>query len=232
MSTPASAPRAGRVGLLLAAGGLVTLVACGVLVRDGRVGPAERRVFHAINDLPDWLYQPLWITQQLGNLVVAFGLVVLLAVALRKPKLAVAAVLAVVAKLLLERVVKSVVERARPGTSVGDVVLRGQVSPGGLSFVSGHAAITVAMATALTAVIPRRWTPLLWLLVFLNGFTRIYVGAHNPLDVVGGAGLGLLIGGPLHAWLAADRGADEAGGEASRRRSAWTRRERKPRGGT
>jgi hypothetical protein len=28
-------------------------------VADGRVGPAERAVFHAINGLPSWLYQPM-----------------------------------------------------------------------------------------------------------------------------------------------------------------------------
>ena len=99
--------------------------------------------------------------------------------------------LAVGAKLWLEQVVKSVVERTRPGTSVGDAILRGQVSSDGLSFVSGHAVIAVAMATALSAVLPRRWRTVVWVLVALNGVTRIYVGAHNPLDIVGGAGLGL-----------------------------------------
>ena len=29
-------------------------------------------------------------------------------------------------------------------------------------------------------------------------FTRVYVGAHNPLDVICGAGLGLAIGGVLN----------------------------------
>ncbi len=191
-----------RVGATVALGGLLVLVAAGLVARNGRVGPAERRVFDAINGLPDWLYRPLWIFQQFGNLVVALLVVLLVAAVLRRWELAAAGVVAVLAKLSLERVVKSVVARSRPGTTVPDAILRGQVSPGGLSFVSGHATITVAMATALSAVAPRRWLIPIWLVVALNGLTRIYVGAHNPLDIVGGTGLGLVIGGPLYAWLA------------------------------
>lgn len=189
------------VGLAVALGGLALLVACGLVADSGKVGPAERRVFRAINDLPDWLEGPLWIFQQFGNIVVAFAVMVGVAVLLRRPRLAAAAVVAVVAKLYLEQVVKSVVERSRPGTSIGDVILRGDVSPGGLSFVSGHATITTAAAMALTAVLPGRWKAVPWVAAALNGLGRIYAGAHNPLDVVGGAGLGLVIGGLLYAAL-------------------------------
>jgi undecaprenyl-diphosphatase len=191
-----------RAGATIAVSGLAVLAGAGLIASNGRVGAVERWVFHAVNGLPEWLYRPLWIFQQLGNIVVALLIGLFLAVVLRRPKLAAATVLAVGAKLWLEQAVKSVVERTRPGTSVGDAILRGQVSADGLSFVSGHAVIAVAMATALSAVLPRRWRALVWILVALNGLTRIYVGAHNPLDIIGGAGLGLLIGGPLYAWLA------------------------------
>ena len=190
-------------GLIAALGGLVLLVACGIAAHGGEVGPAERRAFHAVNDLPQWLYRPMWVFQQFGNLVVAFVVVLVVALLLRRPRLAAAALVAVGAKLTLERVVKSLVERARPGTSIGDVVLRGDVSRHGLSFVSGHAVITTAVATMLMAVLPRRWRAVPWVFVVLNGVARIYVGAHNPLDVVGGAGLGLVIGGLLYAALVA-----------------------------
>ena len=203
-----NANRRMRTGGLIALAGLGLLLASGLVAAGGQVGGVERAVFRAVNGLPGWLYQPLWVFQQLGNLVVAFLVVVVLAVILRRPGLAAAAVAAVAGKLWLERVVKTVVERRRPGTSVGDAILRGQVSADGLSFVSGHAVIAVAMATALSAVLPRRWRTVVWVLVALNGFTRIYVGAHNPLDVVGGAGLGLVIGGPLYALMVSDETTD------------------------
>ena len=192
-----------RTGAIVFAVGLAVLVGCGLVVGDGPVSEPEREVFSAINGLPDWLRGPLWVFQQTGNMAVGLGLVLVLAILLRKPRLAVAAVLAVAAKIVLARVVKSLVERQRPGTSIGDVVFHGEVPHGGLSFVSGHAVITSSMATLLMAVLPRRWRPLPWVLVGLNGFGRVYVGAHAPLDVVGGTGLGLVIGGVLYAWLAA-----------------------------
>jgi len=199
--------------------GLAILLVCGAIADNGRVGSVEESVFRAVNDLPAWLYRILWPFQQFGNLIVA--LVVTLAVAawLRSWRLAAAAVAAVGLKLWLEQVVKSVVERQRPGTSIGDVHLRGDVSMQGLSFVSGHAAITAAMAGLVAPCLPRRWRWIPWTLVALNGLARIYVGAHNPLDVIGGIGLGLVIAGALNVlfmparahWQRVEREASTAG---------------------
>ena len=195
--------RAGRLGrgghLRVAVGGLAVLVVCGLVARNGTVGAAEASVFRAVNRLPDWLYPVVWPFQQLGNLLVALAVMVVIALALRRPRIAVLAVVAVVLKLGLERVVKTVVERQRPATSIGDAVLRGDVQASGLSFVSGHATITAAAAGLLVPALPRRWKPVPWAVVAMNGMARVYVGAHNPLDVVGGVGLGLLIAGLLNA---------------------------------
>ena len=193
-----------RTGALLSTAGFAVLVACGLVARNGRVGPTEESVFRTINELPGWLYRPLWVFQQFGNIVVAVAVVLVVAAVLRNRRLAIAGIAGAVAKLGLERVVKALVERRRPGTSVGDIVARGEVSLDGLSFVSGHAVITTAFALALTPALPRRWRPLPWVVVALNGLGRIYVGAHNPLDVVGGCGLGMVIGGALYALVASD----------------------------
>jgi undecaprenyl-diphosphatase len=186
----------------VAGAGLVVLVACGVMARNGKVGPAEESVFRNLNELPGWLYRPLWLFQQFGNIVVAVLVVLAVAALRRDRRLAVAAGIGIVAKLALERVVKTAVERRRPGTSIGDIVTRGEVPLDGLSFVSGHAVITTAFAVALMGALPRRWRALPWIVVALNGLGRIYVGAHNPLDILGGCGLGLMIGGGLYALVA------------------------------
>jgi len=191
--------------LLIALGGFVVVSICAWIARNGTVGSAERDVFHAINDLPAWMYRVLWPFQQFGNLIIALIVGLVVAVWLRKWWVAVAVVAAVALKLLGESLVKEVVQRSRPGSTIGDITMRGDVSAHGLSFVSGHAVIITAIAGLLTPILPRAWKWVPWVFVVLNGVARIYVGAHNPLDIVGGIGVGLVIAGLLNALLAPTR---------------------------
>lgn len=187
--------------LLIAAAGVLVLVAGGIVADEGTVGSVERDVFDAVNGLPAWLYRPLWPFQQLGNIVVAVVVGVVVALALRRWDVAAAVLLAAVLKLRLEDLVKSHVERERPGTSIGDVTMRGDVSVGGLSYPSGHAVVTGAVAGLLTPILPGRWKLVPWAVVVLNAIGRVYVGAHNPLDVVGGTALGMAVAAVLNALL-------------------------------
>lgn len=178
-------------------GGLVVLAACMFIVRSGEVGSVEEAVFHAINGLPDFLQAPVWLFQIPGILVFPL-LVALVALLLRRYRLAAAMALSVPIKLLLERrVVKVLVERQRPGTSVSDAILR-DASPTGLSFPSGHAVLAFALAGLLAPYLGRNGKLVVYSLAALNGVARIYLGAHNPLDIVGGAGLGIAIAGALN----------------------------------
>jgi membrane-associated phospholipid phosphatase len=174
--------------------GMIVLAGCMLLVRDGRVGPAEATVFNAINGLPEWLYPVMWGLQFVGVLVVgpAFAIIALL---LRRFRLAAAAILSTVLKLGLERMVKLMVERHRPGTTVPGAILRGDVPSRGLSFTSGHTVLVAALALIVTPYLRGRWKALPWVIVASVGVARVYLGAHNPLDVVGGAALGVVIGG-------------------------------------
>ena len=185
----------GRRDVVVLVASLAVFGVCALVAADGRVGPVERATFQAVNGLPEWLYRPMVLFQYLGvlamPLVVAAG-----ALAFRRWRLAGALVLVVPLKLALERVVKLLVARERPGTTVPDAVLRG-VHPAGLSFVSGHAIITFAIAGLLALVLPRRWGIVAFVLASLNAVARVYLGAHNPLDVVGGAAVGLAIAAAL-----------------------------------
>jgi membrane-associated phospholipid phosphatase len=213
-----SAVRRIRRDLTVLVASLAVFAGCAVVAADGRVGPAERAVFHAINGLPGWLYRPMLVFQYLGvlamPLVVAAG-----ALAFRRWRLAAALLLVVPLKLAAEKIPKMLVQRERPGTTVPDAILRG-VPHGGLSFVSGHAIITFAIAGLLALVLPRRWAVVAFVLATLNAVARVYLGAHNPLDVVGGAAVGLAIAAVLDMILdvARDRGGSRRGPAAPARR--------------
>lgn len=176
------------------------------LAVDDDARTVESRLFHAVNGLPGWLYPVLWGPMQLGNLVV--GAVVALVVALigRRPNVAVAVVAAVGLKLVVERVLRDKLTadlegRQRPGTSQTDAILRGDVPVEGHSFPSGHVILVAALAAVLTPLLPRRWATLPWAAVGLVAFGRVYVGAHNPLDVTAGFGIGLAVGSVLDVAL-------------------------------
>ena len=157
-------------------------------------------MFHAVNGLPDLHPGLLWPQQQFGNLAVG-PIIVVVAAARRQWHLAAAAGMATGLKLGLERAVKAVVVRERPGTTVPGAVRRGDVPHEGQSFVSGHATLVTALATVVSPHLSPRWRAAPALAAAAVCLARVYSGAHNPLDVVGGVGLGLVAGGATNLTL-------------------------------
>ena len=175
--------------------GCVVFALCAAVARTGTVPAWEAAVFRAVNGLPDWLTEPMQAAQFLG--VLGVGLVVAaVAAAARKYWLAVAAVIVTVGKLLLERFVWKVLEihRERPAITEAVVTVRCKTAMTGLSFVSGHVILVTALAWIVTPYLHGRWRVAPWAVVALVSFARVYLGAHNPLDVVGGLALGTVLG--------------------------------------
>ena len=176
-------PRA-RLGV-----GMATLLATAGAVHRDRVGACEAATFRAVNGLPDALYPPAWIVMQLG----AFGAVPASAAAAWRAgdgELAARLLFGGTGAWALSKLVKQAVRRPRPVTLLPGIRCRGREAAG-LGYLSGHAAVAVALGVAALPRLGPAARVLTLTAVPLVGLTRLYVGAHLPLDIVGGAALGL-----------------------------------------
>jgi undecaprenyl-diphosphatase len=94
----------------------------------------------------------------------------------------------------LAHVAKAIADRPRPYEVMADAVLRQQPAHG-TSFPSSHTAVTVAVVIALVPFLARPLAAAGIGYAVLVGWSRVYLGVHYPLDVLGGAGIGLGAGG-------------------------------------
>ena len=92
-------------------------------------------------------------------------------------------------------------------------------SPAGQQgFPSGHAAVSAALAFILFAYLPGRWRWVPLALAVIVPAGRLYVGAHFPLDVVGGSVVSGIAAGALATFVGGvpDRRADRSGSDDER----------------
>ena len=181
-------------------------LAGGALVARAGVPDVERAVFEAVNGLPDELYGPAWLPMQSGSIAGGLVLAAALGVTTRRPVVGAVAVGAVSSAWLVAKQVKELVQRERPvGAGLAVKVRDDSV---GLGYASGHSAVAFAMyAVAAPHLRPPWRRGALGLAVFV-ALARIYSGAHLPLDVVGGASLGVILGEgfrAMEAWHAEGR---------------------------
>ncbi|HVL97739.1 MAG TPA: lysylphosphatidylglycerol synthase domain-containing protein [Egibacteraceae bacterium] len=201
-----SADRAGRAGqppvqrhpgdvLRLTLGSVVFTVVTLMAVRGG-VGRLEAAVFRLVNDLPAALGPPLGAIMQAGSLA-AVPVSAAAALAARRQRLATDLAVGGVAAWLLGKGAKALVRRERPDDLVGEVLIRGAEQTG-LGFPSGHATVAAALAAVAGPHLSRPARRAAWGVVGTVALARVFVGAHLPLDIVGGTALGWTIGAAVH----------------------------------
>ena len=186
--------RSRRVAIVAGAAGAFGVSAA---VAGRGVPDAEIRAFRALNDLPAWVTPVLWPPMQLGSL---WGPVAAAGWTWRRWhswRPTVGVLVGGVAAWQLAKVVKSVVQRGRPADELTHIAWRPGTPREGLGFVSGHTTVAFAMVTTLWPHVgPAERSGLLALALGVAA-SRIQVGAHLPVDAVGGAALGVLVG---EAW--------------------------------
>ena len=182
---------------------LAALVASSTVARRREVGRAEERLFRLVNGAPDRLHLPVWAVMQSGSLAAVFVVSGLLRRSGRT-RPGQASLVAGIAVWAGVKVVKPLIGRGRPDRHLDLVSVRGPQQTG-LGYPSGH----MAVITTLTIIAGSDLRPcgrlLAAALATTTGGARIYVGAHLPLDVVGGAAIGVLSGRATNAYLSSLR---------------------------
>jgi membrane-associated phospholipid phosphatase len=177
----------------LAVGGAGLLLLAALPIERNRVPGGEADVFGLLNGTTVLPFAVVWPVMQLGNVLVVPA-ATLLALAFRRWRLAAELLVAGTATYFAAKVVKGIWPRGRPAGLLSDVEIRGAAALG-RGFISGHAATLTALAVVAWPWLGRWGRVAVVVVVVVVCLTRVYVGAHLPLDVVGGAALGLAVGG-------------------------------------
>ena len=183
----------------MALGGAALLLLVAQAVDPEHVPGTEAAVFRFLNGTTVLPFVVVWPVMQLGNVLVVPA-TTLLAAAFRRWRLALELLVAGTATYVAAKVVKGIWPRGRPDGLLSDVVIRGAPALG-RGFISGHAATLTALAVVAWPWLGRRGRIVVATLVVVVCLCRVYVGAHLPLDVLGGAALGLAVGGVVRLVL-------------------------------
>jgi membrane-associated phospholipid phosphatase len=195
---PARIPGAWTAGLLAGLGAALFGVSA-LLLRTGTLGWDES-LFRALNQVPAAAASVLTPLSKLflpaGILAVIVLAVVYVVVRNRSVMPIAAGALAAGIAWGLAHAAKAIADRPRPYQVMADVVLR-QPPAHGTSYPSSHTAVTLAVAIALVPFLARPLAAAGIGYAVLVGWSRVYLGVHFPLDILGGAGVGMAAGGVI-----------------------------------
>jgi membrane-associated phospholipid phosphatase len=163
--------------------------------RRGELPDYEERFFRTVNGASDRIRVPVRAVMQAGTFGTVPAVSVLALIADRK-RLAASLMVGGTIAWVSAKLAKPLGGRARPQGVLPDVTIREGIE-GDLGWVSGHTAVATTLAFVVAEELPRAARPVLAAIVAMVGFGRMYVGAHLPYDVMGGAGLGVMISAVL-----------------------------------
>lgn len=177
----------------IAIGLALFVVSASLAVINRSIGGIEKSVLIWFYDWPEELRGLALLITQGGNFTILLGLAAGLAVANRS-KLALRVLITGAATYAAVVVAKYLVDRPRPMLQLNSIIEReATVQVNG--FPSGHTALVTAVALTLLPFLPKKWRFIVPIAIISVAISRLYLGVHAPLDIIGGFGLGLIAAG-------------------------------------
>ena len=173
--------------------GLVLFAASAGGCRSRTVSAGEERIARTFNRADDEIDVPIWTVMQMGSLGGALGVAAAFGLAGDRST---GAAMATSSTAMWggAKLVKPLVGRGRPARHLDGIRIRGKEQTG-LGFPSGHTAVSLTVAIIGSRAASPRLSATLYAAAATTAVARMYVGAHLPIDVLGGVGLGLMAGG-------------------------------------
>jgi undecaprenyl-diphosphatase len=173
------------------AGGTALLVGSGWLAARGELSDEEVSAFRALNEQSDAMRNAAWALM-LGGTFGAVPAAAGIALMTGRRRLALELAIGGTGAYLLAKGVKPIVGRARPHGLLRGVRFRDEIG-GNEGWISGHAAVSSSLALIAAPELSPAGRTAAYGAAAAIGLSRLYAGAHLPLDVVGGSGLALMI---------------------------------------
>jgi membrane-associated phospholipid phosphatase len=175
---------------LYAGGFVAALVVFGIsawLAAKGTATGWEYTWFHAVNGWSESWYRFMVIVTFFGSTMWA-PIAVILAFLFRFYRLAWRMALSILGAYSIVMVAKHVVGRERPLALFHDAHAR--VAEAGMGFPSGHATLITVVTLTLLPYMPWKWRWTVPAAIVLVCLSRLYLGVHIPLDLIGGVAVG------------------------------------------
>ncbi|MDQ3123253.1 MAG: flippase-like domain-containing protein [bacterium] len=168
---------------------IVFLISCLQAFNTGLFDSVERPIFDFFNSLPSVFDGVMHAITQLGGA----GSILLwaaLAYFLINRRAALIVSGTGILGWYIAKFFKSYIGRGRPEALLDTLNLFNDTQFGGFGFPSGHATFVAACVGVLYYQVDKKYRRYLLLSVILVGISRMYLGAHFPLDILGGWALG------------------------------------------
>ncbi len=172
---------------------LLALASAAHFARPGSVGVREERWFRRLNASVGAAEPAVWGVMQLGNGLASAAAPLYVRARGASWQNAARVGLAGFGGWQLAKAVKVAIPRERPARLLDDVALR-DGDPGGRGFVSGHATVAMSIAVASAPLLAPVERAVVLVAAAVVAGARVHVGAHLPLDVLGGLALGTFWG--------------------------------------